>query len=606
MIELIKLQAGNMGSFETLDVDLANRGVVLLTGKNGVGKSTVVDLVQIGLYGRSARYASYKDLLKKGTKEGFINIDFSANGVLHRIIRKIEPHKQTLRLTVWKKGWSDEGVDITGIHLEATQEKLDRILKTSWNVFSNIVTVSGEPVLFSETDGYQKSFMERMLGFEEYSEAQDLTKSYRRAVEEELTASKLDLAIKTNKQQTIKTQIDTLGQKDIAVKKSKLEDAKLQSQGLDADIEGVEGEIKNLDTMIVKAKKDMEPLERSHGESYKQVEALGAENNKIAVKLSGLQQELKSAKEVADAKRCPTCLQNVSVEKQSQATERVARLTIEIKRLEDDHSKIEDMKKGFLDQYMQESTLKTQIERDLSRLEATKASLRAEKASLVMRKGKVQTRMVEIEKEAGAEVRPLRKELEELEIAIGMVAKVIDEDKKTIEVMDFCVEAFGDKGIKSLLIEQYLLKISESMNENLEFLTDGKMSAFLAPTKKLKSSNEFKDKMTLRVVDREESEELLEYQHCSEGQRACVNLAALLAFHDIIAEEKHVSWGILFLDEVMEALDPERAANVSKLLARKVSIFPSIILTTHKPDFKEAFDNVWEVTKKKGAAHLEE
>lgn len=602
MIEILKVIAANIGPYEKLEVDLANRGVVLLTGKNGVGKSTIVDIVQLGFYGRSARYFSYKDLLRKGQSEGTIIISFRIGSADYYLERTIQLDRQKLKLF---KATPEDYQDITGIHLESTQEKLERILKTSWNVFSNIVTVSGEPILFSETDGYQKSFMERMLGFEVYSEAQDLAKSYRRAVEEEMSKLRLDISTLSNKQQTIKVQIETLGQKDVAVKKGKLEDAKIQLQGMDADIAGIEGEILNLDTMIKSLDKEQDSFVDGYRDRASKIEEASEAKESIFRETVKISNELDKLAMVTGQSVCPTCLQNVSKEKTEAAVSRVSFLEAEIGKLYDKLDVVTKVHKALLDEYMNVTAKKEKIEKEITKLEATKHSLLAERGSKGRRRGAIEARIEEIEKEAGAEVRPLQNSLSEIEIIISDKAKALQENQKTLDVMEFCIEAFGDKGIKSLLIEQYLMGISETMNENLEFLTEGRMSAFLAPTKKLKSS-EFRDKMTLKVVDRDSSEELLDYQHCSKGQRACVNVAALMAFHDTISKEKNVSWSVLFLDEVLDCLDDDRVKNMSKLLARKSSEFPSIILTTHKNEFKEAFENTWTVSKRDGASRLEE
>jgi len=597
-MHIITVKAHNIGPYEDLNVRLDNRGVVLLTGKNGVGKSTLVDIVQLGLYGRSARYDSYKDMLRKGETEGFISISIQIGEDIYAINRAIMTDRQRLKL---HKGEND----ITGIHMEATQEKLDRILNTSWNVFSNIVTISGEPVLFSETDGYQKSFMERMLGFEVYTAAKDKAMEFKRSLAEYISELKLKLSIATQQQQTLKTQIETLSDKDVQVKKAKLADAQIQLDGIKADMFGVDGEVKNLDSVLTFCKDHLEQMLERSKEYRDKLENLTNIRQAESHFIIQLGMELKHQEAIAGSEPCPTCQRQPEQTEIQAAMKQADRIHVELdnkNRIMDDC--IEEYNK-LMKIHEEDEAARQAIGRKIEGIESTKTSLRAQKNSLLRKEENIRKRFEEIKAEAGAELAPLHRALSEKEVEISDISKELKEQYRTADIIEFCIEAFGDKGIKSLLIEQYLMDISEAMNENLEFLTDGKMSAFLTPTKKMKSVG-VRDKMTLQVMDRDTGEELLDYKHCSEGQRACVNIAALLAFHGIISLEKGVSWGILFLDEVLESLDTDRMKNMVRLLAKKVEVFPSIILTTHRPELNEAFEQVWIVSKKGGVSVLED
>lgn len=66
--KLYRVCAKNFKSFDRLDIDLSNASFVILGGKNGFGKSTVFDIIELVLTGEIKRYSDYLSKLDRRNK----------------------------------------------------------------------------------------------------------------------------------------------------------------------------------------------------------------------------------------------------------------------------------------------------------------------------------------------------------------------------------------------------------------------------------------------------------------------------------------------------------------------------------------------------------
>ena len=62
---------------------------VALIGKNGAGKSSIIDAITFSLFGQHTR-KSNKSLIKRRSNQGFTKIGFSINGRQYQAVRKID------------------------------------------------------------------------------------------------------------------------------------------------------------------------------------------------------------------------------------------------------------------------------------------------------------------------------------------------------------------------------------------------------------------------------------------------------------------------------------------------------------------------------------
>ncbi|MEK6879438.1 MAG: AAA family ATPase [Nanoarchaeota archaeon] len=136
-MKLINLKANNLFSFEKIDLDLNNKGLVLVNGWDedndthiGSGKSSLTSkAIPWILYGKSVSGLKADDVCRKDTNECWGEIEFiSKNSKKYRITR-FRPSK--LILEEFNKDWHD----ISSRVQSETQEKIDQLLGKTFDAF---------------------------------------------------------------------------------------------------------------------------------------------------------------------------------------------------------------------------------------------------------------------------------------------------------------------------------------------------------------------------------------------------------------------------------------------------------------------------------------
>jgi DNA repair protein SbcC/Rad50 len=100
----LHLIARNYRSFDNLDVDLPD-GCVAILGENGAGKSSIVNAVDLAIFGPASR--SLSDALTEGVTDDdlLVELVFEHAGETYRVRRTVNPRgrgKSTLDFEVWE------------------------------------------------------------------------------------------------------------------------------------------------------------------------------------------------------------------------------------------------------------------------------------------------------------------------------------------------------------------------------------------------------------------------------------------------------------------------------------------------------------------------
>jgi ABC-type multidrug transport system ATPase subunit len=157
----------------------------------------------------------------------------------------------------------------------------------------------------------------------------------------------------------------------------------------------------------------------------------------------------------------------------------------------------------------------------------------------------------------------------------------------------FWVNGFGDRGIRSFIIEEKLPALNSRINYWLQFLIENKIQ--------LNFDKEFEAIIERNPVDGDP----FVYNATSGGERRRVNLAISQAFSHLTMISADNEVGIMVLDEVAINIDLQGVHGVYKMineLARDRQVF----VTTHCPMLLELLDNCDTITvvKKNGFSTL--
>ena len=131
--------------------------------------------------------------------------------------------------------------------------------------------------------------------------------------------------------------------------------------------------------------------------------------------------------------------------------------------------------------------------------------------------------------------------------------KVIDVNKETSKILSFWVGAFGDSGIKSILLDE-AIPILNDFSRKLSTKTQYIRVSF--DSQKVLKSGDMRNKFEIRV---DHTKNLSELSELSAGETRLANIIVLLSLRHLLEEMSNTSINLLLLDEILDSLDEENA-----------------------------------------------
>lgn len=172
-----------------------------------------------------------------------------------------------------------------------------------------------------------------------------------------------------------------------------------------------------------------------------------------------------------------------------------------------------------------------------------------------------------------------------------------------MEYNSYWIDGFGNKGVKSLLLDQVAPFITERTNEYLEYLTNGSASLDFETQTTLKSG-EKRDKINLSLVYKNAANS---YIGASGGESRRLDISLLCALSDLNARRAGNPIHLRLLDEPFDNLDSLGCEQVVALLKEK--ILPksdTVLVMSHNDDLKSLFDQRIMVIKENGISRIEQ
>lgn len=167
------------------------------------------------------------------------------------------------------------------------------------------------------------------------------------------------------------------------------------------------------------------------------------------------------------------------------------------------------------------------------------------------------------------------------------------------EVCSFWVEAFGLKGIRSFLFDSIVPEFNEVVEHYTQVMTDGQIHVRLHSTSQLKSG-ETRDKFAVNIINVAGGNS---HKASSAGERRSIDLCVLWTLQEMTRRKLQSAVNFELYDEVLDTLSDNNIDNVLSVL-RKHAKTRSVFVISHNDSLKAEFDNVYRVTKVKGASQL--
>ena len=539
------------------EIDLTRSTNTLIVGHNGAGKSTILDALTFGLFGKPFRKINKPQLMNTiNNSDCVVEIEFKIGKKQYKVIRSIKPNAFEI--------YCDAVLVNQDAKAKDYQEHLEKfILKLNYKSFTQVV----------------------ILGSASFVPFMQLSPADRRAIIEDL----LDIQIFSSMNSIVKNRITSIKDEqktvDYTIKLTN-EKINLQKQNLEenkknhlVEINKKVKEVSDNDTYLEKVSKDI-VLVQKH---IKQLTDRISDKTTVAsrsTKLITLQSKFednvrKLNKEISfyeNNDNCPTCQQTIASEtKESQ----VASKQLKITEITTATTKLEQELQNVYDRLNEIEGVQKHINAhnsEIVKLNTQVTSINTYNTKLLKEIDELRTRTVSTEND-DEKLRVLNAELQEAET----LAENLSLDKQYHE---FAATLLKDTGIKTKIIKQYLPVMNKLINKyltSMDFFVNFNLNESFEETIKSRHRDEFS------------------YASFSEGEKMRIDLALLFTWRQIAKMKNSVNTNLLVLDEVFDSsLDGVGTEEFLKLL-NSLDNNTNVFVISHKGD--QLFDKFRSVIK---------
>lgn len=171
----IKLSLKNFLSYgdNSPVLDFENFRIACLSGKNGHGKSAILDAMTWSMWGK-CRVSSNVDIIKRGETEALVEFEFEVEGTRYRIIRSLKRKKGTETSGSLNLQYFNETTDVF-VPLEQgrkTQAVLEKILKMDYDSFicSSFILQGRADEFMKKSPAERKAVLSKILDLDKFEE----------------------------------------------------------------------------------------------------------------------------------------------------------------------------------------------------------------------------------------------------------------------------------------------------------------------------------------------------------------------------------------------------------------------------------------------------
>lgn len=143
----------------------------------------------------------------------------------------------------------------------------------------------------------------------------------------------------------------------------------------------------------------------------------------------------------------------------------------------------------------------------------------------------------------------------------------LEEITKDIEMLEFWKEAFGNKGIKNMLLDDIIPYLNDRALYYSNLITNGIFKLTFTSIKELKSG-EFREEFDM-LIYREGFEDPFEYKELSGGQQRIIDLITMFSLEDLMNHINEFEVNIALYDEIFSVLDEDVRASLTDVFNEK-------------------------------------
>ena len=558
------LSTGNTFS----EVELTDAKTNLIVGSNGAGKSTILDALTFGLFGKPFRKISKSSLVNSiNDRDTVVEVEFTIGKNEYQVMRAIKPNK--LEISVNGQLFNQEAA------VNDQQKNFEKnVLKMNFKSFTQVVILGASTfVPFMRMPlGQRREIIEDILDIQIFSTMNDNLRAKVKINNEELREIDYQLELVKNKIAIQKEHMLNLEKRDkeeIDRKKQKIVEYE-QKETDNSDI------ITNLTQQILRLNEEM----LDYKQSSKKLTKLNTYLMKLTHKLNSIKKEHKFFE---DNHVCPTCTQTLEN-------------TFREEKISSGKNKIQEMEEGFdeLNNAIEEE--QTRVERfnelstEISDLNSQVTQTNYEITSIRKAITDINNEIDEIHND-NADAKAEYSKLKVLVSDKKDLSVQLDETRKDKDTLSVASKLLKDSGIKTRIIKTYLPTMNKMIAHYL-----GNMEFYVNFT----LDENFEETIKSRYRD------VFSYESFSEGEKARIDIALLLTWRSIAKLKNSVDTNLLILDEIFDgSLDQSGTSELGWIL-RNFDDRTNVFVISHKEAMSDKFERTLIVEKPKNFSTLRE
>lgn len=191
---------------------------------------------------------------------------------------------------------------------------------------------------------------------------------------------------------------------------------------------------------------------------------------------------------------------------------------------------------------------------------------------------------------------------------LSKIEEATTQADERIKYLDFWIQAFGPKGLKSYILDNKLQEMTDAANQWVKLITGGTIWIRFETQKKGRTTKALRNNFTTRVFRWNSNGSISErnYKSWSGGEKERVSLAIDFGLSRLIAKRAKKQYDILILDELFKHLDQLGREAVVEMLHELRKEKSSVFVIDHDSEFQGAFENVITIEKRNGQSKIVE
>lgn len=534
--------AGWGNSWREIDFE-KQKGLTLLCGRNGAGKSSIPNLIVYMLYGQVDGFTQ-KSIPNRVNRhfEGVISIVAEGRSVVIR--RGLMP--SAFAVTV-----DGEPIDTAGkANVQAYLET--EIYKTPYNIFKNTIALSMDTFKsFVKLSPSEKcELIDRIFGYSIINTASAKARECVKEIKCRISEGESSIEGYNTTVSEMERRISTMVNR--------------QNEAKD---EPDETNVSDIEGLITESVRDYNSIE----ETIRTLEGMRSDN---AMSISGFRSELKQVGDkikLFESGKCPLCGSDLNTQEHIEYA-----------------NTLKDASKNLTDNIMKFGKREKKIGDKLDIAVSKKKDIWDRINSLRIEKAKLESRRKERDLGYEEQISNLRAMCDEIHAKIAPKQSEIDKDCKRLEVMNTVCGVFSNDGLKQYISDIYVPMINGyvegactqlGINYRIVFDTGYACSIWSLG-------------------------EEVPYSTLSTGERKKVDIAVTLAFLQIV-KSRVPDINILFLDEVLTNIDVESCNDMLRIFKKFADDNGLSIYIVHHANLDSVYaDNVVEIEKRNGFSNF--